>query len=111
MDLFWNFIQQEEHSILISSHIMTDLEKICDYITYIHQGEMIFSEEKDSLLRKYGLVKGSEEQLAALEPSRIVGKRKNAFGMEALVEREWILDGMVWEPANMETIMVFYGKN
>lgn len=110
LDLFWNFIQEENHSILLSSHIVTDLEKICDYLTYIHKGKLIFSEEKDRLMEAYGVVKGTRSQLAVLEPSAVVSIRENAFGAEALVQREWIPEGMIWEPADMETIMIFHGK-
>lgn len=56
LDIFLDFIQDEEHSILMSSHITTDLEKVADYITFIHDGTVIFSESKDMLLNEYGLL-------------------------------------------------------
>ena len=110
LDLFWNFIQKENHSILLSSHIVTDLEKICDYITYIHKGRLIFSDEKDRLMEKYAVVKGTKSQFDALEPSAVVSVRENAFGAEALGKREWIPEGLAWEPANMETMMIFHNR-
>ena len=56
LDVFLDFIQDESHSIFISSHIISDLEKICDYITFIHNGKIIFSEVKDELLDKYTII-------------------------------------------------------
>lgn len=110
LDLFWNFIQEENHSILLSSHIVTDLEKVCDYITYIHRGRLVFSDEKDRLMEKYVVVKGTKSQLDTLEPSAVVSIRENAFGAEALVKREWIPEGLAWEPADMETMMIFHNR-
>ena len=57
LDIFLEFIQDEEHSILLSSHIISDLEKIADYVTFIHRGEVLFSEAKDQLLEEYGILK------------------------------------------------------
>lgn len=108
LDVFMEFIQDEEHSILMSSHILSDLEKICDYITFIHDGKILFSMEKDELLEKYQIVKGNESELAVLEEEAVIGKRKNAFGMSALVETDRIPDGMVKEKAGIEDIMLYY---
>ncbi len=109
LDILLDFIQDERRSVLISSHILSDLEKACDYITFIHKGRSIFSEEKDLLLDKYVLAKGSEREIAALDPDRVVGVRRGQFGCEALVERG-AEGGLVTERAGIEDIMLYYIK-
>lgn len=107
LDLFLEFIQDEEHSIFVSSHILSDLEKVCDYITFIHGGRIIFSEEKDTLLEKYVVAKLSEAELRALDPAKVTGVRRSAFGAEALVERG-AARGLICDPAGIEDIMLYY---
>ena len=65
LDLFPEFIQDEEHSILLSSHITSDLEKVADYITFIHAGKIVFSKTKDDILEQYGVVKCEKTRAAA----------------------------------------------
>ena len=110
LDLFLDFIQDEEHSILISSHILSDLEKICDYITFIHQGRIIFSENKDELLESYCIVKGSAEQIRELEESAVIGLETNAFGTAALVRADRVPEGMILEAATIEDIMLMWKR-
>lgn len=107
LDLFLEFIQDEGHSIFVSSHILSDLEKVCDYITLIHGGRVVFSEEKDTLLEKYVVAKVSEAELRALDPAKVAGVRRSAFGAEALVERS-AARGLVCDPAGIEDIMLYY---
>lgn len=111
LDIFLTFIQDEEHSILVSSHIISDLEKVADYITFIHRGKILFSESKDELLLRYGLVRCTKEELEKLDERHIRGIRKNRFGCEALVDNRPELEkrehSYVLDPANMEEIMVF----
>lgn len=110
LDIFMQFIQDENNSIFISSHILSDLEKICDYITFIHEGNIIFSEEKDVLLQKYGLLKCSESDFEKIEKYAVIGYRKNKFGIEALVNRNVVKNLGVMDKANIEDIMLFYLK-
>ena len=107
LDLFLEFIQDEGRSVFVSSHILSDLEKVCDYISFIHGGRMVFSEEKDALLEKYVVAKLSEAELRALDPAKVAGVRRSAFGAEALVERS-AARGLVSDPAGIEDIMLFY---
>ena len=109
LDILLDFIQDESHSVLISSHILSDLEKACDYITFIHTGRVIFSEEKDELLEKYVIAKGSEREIAALPEDAVVGVRRSAFGCEALVERA-AGERLTHERASIEDIMLYYIK-
>ncbi|WP_339315385.1 ABC transporter ATP-binding protein [Paenibacillus sp. FSL R10-2734] len=110
LDVFLEFIQDEQHSVFISSHITSDLEKICDYITFIHKGRIVFSEPKDELLETYGVLKCSENELAKLDPSIIKGVRKHQFGVEALVFKNRLQGSYSIDTANLETIMLFTVK-
>ena len=107
LDLFLEFIQDDSHSILMSSHIIGDLEKVCDYITFIHHGKMIFSESKDDLLEQYRIVKCSVAELKQIDANAICGKRENQFGVETLVKANKIPRGFLADPANIEDIMLF----
>jgi ABC-2 type transport system ATP-binding protein len=79
LDEFLDFIQDEEHSIFISSHIISDLEKIADYITFIHKGKIVFSESKDNLLSNYGILKCSNADFVNIDKSNVYGSRKNLW--------------------------------
>ncbi|WP_312811014.1 ABC transporter ATP-binding protein [Sedimentibacter sp.] len=110
LDIFLEFIQEESNSIFISSHIISDLEKICDYITFIHKGKIVFSEPKDELLEKYGILKCSEKELEKIEVSAVKGIRKNKFGVEALICKNKVRGNHVIDKANIEDIMLFHVK-
>ena len=114
LDEFLDFIQDEEHSILISSHITSDLEKVADYITFIHDGKVALSASKDTLLYEYGVLKCGEELFFAIEKEDIAGYRKSSFGYEALVpDREKAArkyEGAVIDSATLEDIMLFTVK-
>lgn len=107
LDIFLDFIQDENNSVLISSHITSDLEKICDYITFINNGSIVMSEEKDIILEKYIVVKGDADEIERIPRENIIGMRKNKFGAEALAEAAYVYPGLVTEPADLETIMLF----
>lgn len=110
LDIFLDFIQDETHSIFISSHIISDLEKVCDYITFIHKGKIVFSESKDDLIDNYGIIKCTEEDLKKIDSNFIKGIRKNKFGVEALVLKNKIKGNFVMEKAKIEDIMIFHIK-
>lgn len=114
LDVFYDFIQDEEHSILMSSHITSDLEQIADYITFIHEGKIIFSESKDSILENYAIIKCSKSEYALINSSDIVGFRNNAYSYEVLVknrvEAQRKYRNLTFDPASLENIMFFYGK-
>ena len=110
LDLFLAFMQDERHSILFSSHITSDLEKIADYITCIHNGEILFSESKDVMLYEYGIFKGSKEEVSEMPEHAIIGKRYGIFGVEALVLRNDVNEVFPLEKPTIEEIMLFYVK-
>lgn len=110
LDIFLEFIQEEDNSILISSHIISDLEKIADYITFIHKGEVLFSQPKDLLLEEYGILKCSHEELERLDKNKVIGYRKNQFGVEALIRKANFKDQRLIDPASIEDIMLYYSR-
>ena len=110
LDILLGFMEDESHSILFSSHITTDLEKIADTITFIHKGEIVFSESKDVLLYEYGLWKGTEEQAKEIPSQSILGKRKSAFGVELLVNRNYVSPAFTLEKPTIDDIMIFFVK-
>lgn len=111
LDVFLDFIQDESHAILISSHITSDLEKIADYVTYMHKGRVAVSGAKDELLESYGRVACTAEELEKIDDRYLVGCRKNRFGCEALVKNRKELGRLLPElsidPATLEEIMVY----
>ncbi len=107
LEIFLEFMQDETHSILMSSHITSDLEKICDYIALIHKGNLIFSVEKDELLETYAIVKCSEQELYQIPKHAVVRYRKNKFGVEVLVNRKYVNKNLLIDPASIEDVMLF----
>lgn len=101
------FTRDESHSILISSHIVSDLEKLCDYIAFLHQGRMMLCEEKDILCERYGMLRCTSQQLNQIEPSAIIGKKENAYGTEAIVRRDRIPTSFTISPVSLEELFVF----
>ncbi len=110
LDVFLEFIQDESNSIFISSHITSDLEKICDYICLIHDGHILFSEPKDHLLETYGILKCSDSDFAHITKEAVIGYRKNQFGIEVLVKKRLVTNQFIIDPATIEDIMLFYIK-
>ena len=114
LDIFLEFIQDEDHSILFSTHITSDLERIADYITFIHQGKIIFSESKDFLLNDYGLLLCGSSEFDKIDQSDVIGSRGNRFGYEVLIKNKLRLmqkyKGFTIDPIKIEDIMLFYAK-
>ena len=111
VEMFSDFTRDESHSILISSHIVSDLEKLCDYIAFLHQGRLLFCEEKDRLLEEYGIFSDTTAQTECLLPEAIVAREPNGYGgVRALVRRELAPVGWQLEPASVEDIILFLVK-
>lgn len=109
LDLLWEFMQDERCSVLISSHITTDLEKIADYIVYLDQGKVLLCDEKDTLLSNYYLVRGSKALLQRLPKTSLTGVRENSFGFEALTKEKGLFEAypeLKFSSANLEEIML-----
>lgn len=110
LEVFADFAAEDGHAVLLSSHIVSDLERICDYIAFLHRGRLVLCEEKDVLLDTYGILKCTREQLSNIPEEAIHGKRVGAYGVEALVERELIPHGLTVDRANLEDIILYLVK-
>lgn len=114
LDVFLDFIQDEEHSVFISSHITSDIEKIADYITFIHEGKILLSKAKDEMLDEYGILRATPEQFASLQKEDYISYRKSAYAIDVLVKnKEAMLRKMpaaVIDPANLEDILLYMVK-
>lgn len=114
LDEFLGFIRDEDHAVLMSSHITSDLEKVADYIAYIHQGQVVLSDSKDNILDSYGRVGCTAAQLAAIAPQDVLRTRRGAFGCEALVQDRAAFarkyPELMVERTTLEDIMLFVGK-
>lgn len=114
LDLLFGFIEDGEHSVLLSSHITSDLEKVADYITMIHEGKVVFSEEKDRMLENLGVVRCGRDQLNRLDGGYILRVRDHAYQTECLVKEKERVRGMypelVVDDTDIEEIMLFLVK-
>ncbi|MDE6520241.1 MAG: ABC transporter ATP-binding protein [Ruminococcus sp.] len=110
VDIFNDFTRDENHSILISSHIVSDLEKICDYIAFLHDGKLMLCEEKDILLEKYGFIQATEDVINELDKSAVIGRKSTKWGAEALIERDRIPQSFEVKPITIEELFVFMVK-
>lgn len=114
LDVFMEFIQDEKHSILISSHITSDLEKIADYIVFLHDGEIVFEQSKDNLIYEYGLVHCKRKDFENIDPKDILAYQRKDFEWVALVTdkekfshkyKQCVIDDIT-----LEEIMLMYIK-
>ena len=114
LDLLWDFVQDEQNAVLISSHITSDLEKVADYIVFLNQGRVVFEKPKDELRYQYGILKCGETQFAALDRADILAYRKQDYEWDVLVadkaaaQRKY--PGAVIDPASIDDIMLLYIK-
>lgn len=88
LDIFLDFVSSEEHSILLSSHITSDLEKIADYITFIHDGKIILSDKKDNLIYDYAILRCSEKQFNEIDKDDIISYQKKDYQINVLVNNK-----------------------
>ena len=110
LDIFNDFTRDETHSVLLSSHIVSDLEKICDYIAFIHKGKLVFCEEKDRLLEEYGIVRVSRAGFEDIPKTAVKGKKVTDYGVEALVLKNEVSSAFAVERANVEEIILYIAK-
>ena len=110
VEMFSDFTRDENHSILISSHIVSDLEKLCDYVAFLHKGKLLLCEEKDQLLAEYGLIHCSAEELQNLPVEAIKHKKENPYGVEAMVLRSAVPASVNISPISIEELFVFMVK-
>ena len=110
LKVFNDFTRDESHSILLSSHIVSDLEKSCDYIAFMHQGELLLCEEKDRLLESYVVAHLSEAEFRALPSEAAVGVKRNPYGIEALLRKDRISASIQTERTTLENVILFLAK-
>lgn len=110
VEMFSDFTRDENHSILISSHIVSDLEKLCDYVAFLHKGKLLLCEEKDQLLAEYGLIHCTAEELHHLPVEAITHKKENPYGVEAMVLRSAVPANVNVSPISIEELFVFMVK-
>jgi ABC-2 type transport system ATP-binding protein len=114
LDMFLEFVQDENNAILVSSHITSDLEKIADYIVFIHEGRIVFSKPKDELRYKYGIIKCGAAQFDEIDGRDVIARRKHDYAYEVLVadraaaRRKY--PKAVVDPATIDDIMLLYVK-
>lgn len=110
VEMFSDFTRDENHSILISSHIVSDLEKLCDYVAFLHKGKLLLCEEKDQLLAEYGLIHCTAEEIQNLPAEAIKYKKENPYGIEAMVLRSAVPANFNVSPISIEELFVFMVK-
>lgn len=110
VEMFYDFTRDENHSILISSHIVSDLEKLCDYVAFLHKGKLLLCEEKDVLLSEYGIVHCAREQLSAFDERALKYKKETPYGVTVMMLRKYIPDGFDVSPISIEELFVFMVK-
>ncbi len=110
LDLLLDFMQDENHTILISSHILSDLEKVADYIAFINDGKILFMETKDELKENYGICTLSNEEVTSIDEEAILGRRVHSFGQELLVKKNLIPNSIIFQKPSIEDIMIYFVK-
>ena len=112
LDILLEYMEKEEHSILMSSHITSDLERVADYVTFIDKGTILLSDEKYSILENHSIVKGSIEEIKQLPNEYVINSRKNSYGAEALVNNPEAIrqayPKLVQDKATLDDILCFY---
>lgn len=112
LHIFMEYMHTGERSILMSSHITSDLEKIADCVTFIDKGSVLISGYKDEVLENHGIIKCSNEDVKLIDPSDIVSVRTNSFGAQVMIHNRqaaaYRYKKMIIDPANLEDIMLFY---
>lgn len=107
LDIFNEFTRDEEHSVLISSHIVSDLEKICDYIAFMHKGKLILCEEKDELLYNYCIIQCDENTLQNLNNEDILSVQKSSYGNTAVIKKSALTEDMNAQQISLEDLFVY----
>lgn len=113
LDILRSYIEDEEKSVIFSSHISSDIEKVADYITYIKNGRIIYTGEKDDLLEKYCIIKGGREDISESQKKNIIGLRVYNTGFEGLIEVNKVKgfsNNIIIERPTLDDIIVFMNK-
>lgn len=106
LDYIFEFVRDGKHSVLISSHILSDIEKVADVVTYIDDGKILISDYKDNLIEKYCIIKGGDSILNNIAKSDILGVKHGEYGIEACVLKDSVKN-MNYDKVTLEDIMIF----
>ena len=109
--LIFDYTRSEDRSVLISSHIVTDLEKVCDYIAFLHHGSLLFCQDKESIYEQYGIIQCTEEQSYRIPAECVVGREDGPYSVTLLVRRNEMLPDIKIEKADIERMFVLIMKN
>ena len=107
LDLLYEFMEQDERSIIITSHIISDIEKICDKVLFINAGKIVFFKHKEEIFEQYALLKCTNEEYLEIDKSKIIGDRKNEYSVECLVLKEHFPINYILDKASIEDVLVF----
>lgn len=114
LDILRDYTEKEDRTILMSSHITSDLDKIADYIAYLHHGELLFVKTYDDIHENYGIINCNRELFESLDPDDIVACRKEAYSYKVMVknrlEIQKTIKGLEIERASIEDVMLYYAK-
>lgn len=110
-DMLSEFTRDETHSILISSHIVSDLEKICDYVAFLHKGKLLLCEEKDRLLEEYCVVRGEIGLLDGIDGKAVINKKTTPYSEEAIVLRSAAPKNASISPISIEELFIYMVKD
>lgn len=114
LELLQEFVCDEEHAILFSSHITEDLEKVADYIVFLHKGRVMFSEQKDTLLYDWGVIKCGQADLSRIDREDIAAVKSGAFETRVLTKNREAAArkyrDLTVDHTSIEEIMVLYGR-
>jgi len=112
LHIFMEYLQDGEHSILMSSHITSDLEKIADSVTFIDKGKLLISGYKDDILESHGILKCDKSELGNIDAEDIVSVRMNTYGAEVMLKNRqnasYKYSGAIVDPASLDDIMLYY---
>ena len=110
VEMFYDFTREEDHSILISSHIVSDLEKLCDYVAFLHKGKLLLCEEKDVLLSEYGIIHCAPDQISEIDEKAVKYKKETIYGTTLMVSRKDVPDTLKVSPISIEELFIFMVK-
>ena len=114
LDVLLEFVKQEDHSILLSSHITSDLEKIADYIVFIHNGEIILNKTKDELIYEYGVIRCSENDFHNILPEDILSSMKKDYQIDVLIKNKKLMEkkykNLIIDSVSLDEIMLLLAK-
>ena len=114
LDVLLEFVKQENHSILLSSHITSDLEKIADYIVFIHNGEIILNKTKDELIYEYGVIRCSENDFHNILSEDILSSMKKDYQIDVLIKNRKLIEkkykNLIVDSVSLDEIMLLLAK-